>query len=217
MLAFHQKMAVNLQPYISIDFETTGLDLVKSQILQIAAVYDDGKTPISQLPRLNILVNQPITYTELGALAMHEKTKLFSRIMEANKKKESRHLHHAIDLLIDFINEHRTIREEGKDGKPPSKYKMTLAGKNASTYDIPLLKNWMTDDQKKRFGDAVYHGVIDAGSIYFQEFGRIPSLSNILQLLQTTHGLKKEEVTHDAEDDAIDVITAIRCKMGIAL
>jgi len=198
---------ISLQPYISIDLETTGLNLGKSQILQIAAIYDDGTTLVDKLITLNIYINQQITYVELDALVMHEKTKIFSKIQEANKAKESKKIGPAIDTFLDFIDVCRTPNGFG------SKYKMTLGGKNASTYDIPVLKNWMSEEQLERFNELVYHSVIDVGSIYFQDFGRIPSLTEILKQLQISHGITREEVTHNALYDALDVVTAIRSRI----
>ena len=198
-------MAKVLLPYISIDLETTGLDLERSQILQIAAVYDDGKSPIAELPRFNVFINEPITYAELGALVLHAKSGLFSRIQEANKKGESKKLSQGIDDFLKFLDDHRNPREGG------GKYKVNLAGKNAGTYDIPILKNWMNYAQGLYFKDLIYCSIIDAGSIYFRDFGRIPSLGEILKHIQAA----KTEVTHDAMEDALDVVIAIRHRFGI--
>jgi oligoribonuclease (3'-5' exoribonuclease) len=49
---------MKLRPYISIDLETTGLDVEKVQILQIGWVIDDGVSPINSLEKGSILIQR---------------------------------------------------------------------------------------------------------------------------------------------------------------
>ena len=72
----------------------------------------------------------------------------------------------------------------------------------------------MSPEQRLRLNSMIYSSTIDAGSIYFPDFGRIPSLNEILTLLQVKYSLEKREVTHDAIQDSLDVIVAIRCRFN---
>ena len=202
-----------VKPYISLDLETTGLDREKSQILQIAAVYDDGQKPLEDLPRLNLVINEPITYAQIGALVLHEKTRLFSRIQEAVYKKEAYSLEKGLDTLLDFIEKWQPTKESSSpDVKEPTKLRIALAGKNIGTFDLVLLKRWMTKDQRKRFFKAIAISVIDAGGLYFVDYGYIPSLNEILKQLKSEGKIERDDVIHDALEDALDVIRCIRHK-----
>lgn len=176
-----QQQIPTLRPYISLDIETTGLNLEKSNILQIAAVYDDGISSLTSLPFYNVYIDDPVTYSELGALTLHEKTKIWSKIKAAKDKGETRSIEKAIDGLLDFIDSKRETKFKG------GKFPVTLAGKNAATFDIPLLKRWMTDEQKKRFHEMIFFMILDAGSLYFSDFGYIPTLNNILKKIGVTY------------------------------
>lgn len=190
-----------MESYISIDIETTGLDLVKSKVLQIAAVYDDGKTPLFNLPFLNIFIDNGdfIDYAELGALAMHEKTRIFSKIAKAKKDNATRSIQSALYDLLEFIRKHKSHKN------------IVIAGKNVGTFDIPLLKNKMDNSGKREWDQLVHYAVLDVGSLYFSDFGRIASLSDVLKNI----GANRIEVTHDALDDALDVVRAVRHKISV--
>lgn len=199
-------------PYISIDLETTGLSLHNSQILQIAAIYDDGTTPIDSLPSYNVYIHEPIAYAELGALVLHEETKIFSKIRAAMKEKKAVTLEKGIEGLIEFILKHRPLREDGSYGR------VTLAGKNAGTYDLPLLRRWMTPTQLELFLSIIHHSILDVGSMYYFLFDRIPSLQDILTYLKDNGLIPAErKVSHDALQDAEDVIVAIRSGLQMAV
>ena len=46
-----------IRPYISIDVETTGVDVQSDKILQIAMVFDDGVSHIDELKTVSFLIN----------------------------------------------------------------------------------------------------------------------------------------------------------------
>ena len=46
-------------PYMSIDIETTGLDRQKVHVLQLSAVYDNGKD-IGDLPTFDRVIKWPV-------------------------------------------------------------------------------------------------------------------------------------------------------------
>jgi oligoribonuclease (3'-5' exoribonuclease) len=148
---------MKVKPYLSIDIETTGLDVARSQVLQVAAVYDDGG-PIESLKKIDILVNPgPITYGEPFALQMN--AGLLKRIAAG----EAKHLEDAQYTLRNWLLQFGT--------------KIPVAGKNAAGFDIPILRN-------NGFPTEFFsHRVIDAGSVYFTKFGYSPSFSELNKYL----------------------------------
>lgn len=167
--------------FLALDIETTGLDLEKSEILQVAAIYVEPGKPDREF---NVYIKKPVCYyAELPAIRLNAKT--FEKIHEcgvSHVEAETR-----FNKFIDSIS----------DTDP----KITVAGKNAATFDIPLLKHW---------GFNVHqfsHRVLDVGSLYASDFGKIPNLSQI------NESLGRQPVSHDALDDCRDVVAAIRAKL----
>jgi hypothetical protein len=183
-----------MKPYLSIDVETTGINVDKVQILQLAAIWDDGR-PLNELATFNCLVdNGYITYGEHYALQMNHS--ILERI--ANKPVYKAASEEGIPILTleEAKFKFRTFVMSCNNNKA-----LFVAGKNAAGFDIPILKN-------NRFQTSLFkHRVIDPGSLYLPDFGHPPSLPEINQLL----GLA--DVSHDALDDCFNVIKVIRHKM----
>lgn len=167
--------------YFSIDIETTGLDTAKAELLQVAIVFDDGNSEINKLPTFSTLVKLPtIQYGEPYALAMNHK--IFDRIARG----EGMSLRAAITSIETFIATH------SKGAKLPA------AGCNAAQFDLPILFRCGLDRK------LLHHRVVDVSSMYAKEVGGMEGLYKINKL--TGRG----EVTHDALEDALDVVHAIR-------
>ncbi len=185
-----------MRPYISLDIETSGLDLQKSHMLQFGLTYDDGKSDIKNLPTLNLFVDYKyITYGEPYALKMN--SWIFEKIVKGGENVVP--LDKAIDQMITFIEQHK------------GRYRMQIAGKNVGSFDIPILRNHMNETQLNRFNNLVQHRTIDVGSIYFSHFGYNPTLDAINKLIGYN------AVTHDALDDALNVVYAIRYHSSVQL
>lgn len=193
-----------MKPYTSIDIETTGLDLERSEILQIAMIYDDLISPIGLLPRLEIKIKyDSFNYSEPYALMMN--AKLIERM---SKDKEEVFVYPQIARirLVQFMNEFMKDKE-----------KVVFAGKNVASFDIPMIRNWLkrlesttpNEGYLKKFNSACHYKTIDVGSLYFDVFKENVSLSKINELTG------RKEVSHDVMDDALDVVIAIRHKLGI--
>lgn len=178
-----------MRPYISLDIETTGTNIQKSGILQIGAVYDDGKNATDKLQTFKRFIKwDPLPYSELGAIAMN--SWILKGIQLGDLKAVS--IEQACDEFIDFVEKHR------------GKYRMQIAGKNLGSFDIPILKNNMTPDQRARFENLLQHRYLDVGSAFAPIFGYNPALDVINKKI----GYK--QVTHDALDDAMNVVAAFR-------
>lgn len=177
-------------PYLAIDVETTGLDTDRSQILQIAAIYDDGSSPIENLQRFNeIIWRRSFDYSEPVAMAMNadlvRRTYLGSGLTLVQDKWEA------------FIQ--GLLAPAGVNAG-----KLHAAGKNAAGFDLPVLRS-------NGFSTAAFkHRVLDVGTLYAHEFDHVPSFDEI-----AAH-LNLGEVAHDALADCEMVVHAIRAFRGQA-
>lgn len=190
-----------MKPYISLDIETTGLSM-NSQILQVAMVYDDLETPIDQLPTFNKKIfYKSFSHAEPYALMMN--AKLIQEMSKGYNKlgQDWTHSDYAMDVALDFMQKFTKDNSE----------KIVFAGKNVASFDIPMLRSSMKDSPYSidLFNKICHYKTIDVGSLYFDVFKENVSLSKINELTG------RKEVSHDALDDAMDVVYAIRHKLGI--
>ncbi len=175
-------------PYVSLDIETTGTDLDRAHVLQLAAVYDNGDL-LDNLPTFNVTIR----WEELGYInewAMKNNQWLLKRGWD---KDDVVDIEIADVKLQEWLN---TVQPEGR---------ITLAGKNIGSFDLPILGNHVNDFNTRRF----LHRVLDPGSMYSDEFDHVPNLSEINKLTG------RSQVSHDALDDAWDVVFAIRRKWNV--
>jgi DNA polymerase III alpha subunit (gram-positive type) len=174
-------------PYLSIDVETTGLDRSFSHVVQLAAIYDNGKA-VGDLPTFNRLIRWPVLkHCEEYALNMNR-----DLIQSAFLEKASLVRTVAADFA-DWLNE---IQPGGK---------FTPAGKNVDGFDLVVLRNPINDFKL----DRLNRRCLDPGSMYAEDFDHIPSLDEINKLIG------RGKVSHDALDDCWDVVYAIRHKWNV--
>lgn len=143
-----------MKPYLAIDIETTALQPDKGQILQIAAIYDNGE----RLDTYNYYIATNKITGELPAITMN--SPLLQRMQD--KSIDTVPLNYVRAVLREQI-ERYTLLDSGK---------LSLAGKNVAGFDLPWLKHF-------GFDLPVSHRVIDVGSLYFPDFRYVPSLSEI--------------------------------------
>jgi oligoribonuclease (3'-5' exoribonuclease) len=172
-------------PYVSIDVETTGLDVDKAHVLQLAAVYDVG-THIDSLPTFNTVIRWPtIYYANEWALnfnrALFEKAYKKDGVVSIEQARE------------DFSKWLTYVQPGGR---------FTPAGKNVQGFDMPILGNSVNDFSLRRFDLRS----LDPGSMFAEDFDHVPTLGEINKMTG------REAVSHDALDDCMDVVYAIRYK-----
>jgi oligoribonuclease (3'-5' exoribonuclease) len=173
---------------VSLDIETTGLDRQKSHVLQLAAVYDNGRK-LEDLPTFNRVIKWPvITYGE--EYAMHLNRGLLLRAFE------NRDIVSVSQAREEFNSWLDTVQPNGK---------LTAAGKNVQGFDLPILRNPVNQFALKRF----LHRVLDPGSLFTEDFNHVPNQDEINVLTG------RKEVSHDALDDCWDVVHAIRYKWRV--
>lgn len=212
-----------MRPYISIDLETTGLDTKKVQILQIGWVIDDGVSPRESLEKGSILIQNPaITYGENYALGMN--AWIFQELMKKadQRKYPTTGPQEGIFRLACAIKKAAKMAHEYDvaNGVKRPNQRVQIAGKNAGNFDWPIVLNNHSGPIDS-ISDAEYHesaleGImkvdhrfIDVGGAFFENFGKNPSFELICELV----GMPA--INHDALDDAMAVVIALRWKMGI--
>ena len=170
-------------PYVSIDIETTGLDRQKVHVLQLAAVYDNGQD-IEDLPTFDRVIKWPVI-SHGEEYAMNLNRGLIRRAYQNDQ--------------VVSIEEARLDFEEWLEKVQPSG-RFTAAGKNIQGFDMPILVNPVNCFSMRRF----LLRALDPGSMFTDEFDHIPTLDEINAVTG------RKAVTHDALDDAWDVVHAIR-------
>ena len=207
----------NIRPYISLDIETTGLG-PRAELLQIAAVEDDGITPIEKLDTINfIILKKSYNYGEPYALGMN--AWIFEEIKKHLERKETEipvvPFNVAMQKFSELIVSCSKLAvmydvEEGINPDPDVRCnrKIQLAGKNVGSFDR-LKIDFECEQNEFTLPNMLQHRTIDVGGLYYQDFGFNPSLDEINKL----NG--RDAVSHDALDDAFDVVHAIRQKLPI--
>ncbi len=172
-------------PYVSIDVETTGTNIDKSHVLQLAAVYDDG-SHVESLSTFDVVIR----WTEIGYA--NEWALNFNRgLLERAYKKDR----------VVFIHEARESFDEWLYSVQP-KGRFTPAGKNLQGFDMPILGNPVNGFYLERFNRRS----LDPGSMFAEDFDHVPNLDEINKVTG------RQAVSHDALDDCMDVVYAIRHK-----
>ncbi len=176
-------------PYISIDIETTGLDRQKSHVLQLAAVYDNGKD-VGDLPTFDRVIKWPVI-SHGEEYAMNLNRGLLRMAYQTDP----------LNDRVTFIENVRLDFEKWLDQVQPLG-RFTAARKNIQGLEMPILVIPVNRFNMRRF----LHRSLDPGSMYTDEFDHIHTLTE----LNTVTG--RQAVTHDALNDAWDVVYAIRHK-----
>lgn len=179
--------------YVSIDLETTGLDRKRDQVIMVAMIVEDteNKLPREELPTFACLVRHGVE----GAPQRYEGSPfalwLNAWIFEAlAKNDESKY---PIYSSAEWETHARNFLEANFVGQ-----KVVAAGKNVAGFDIQFLGEKITD--------KIFHRTIDPGSVFIDWKADKPdSLGDIKKKLDI-----EGEVTHDAVDDAWDVIEVLR-------
>lgn len=189
--------------YISLDIETTSLNPQDGDVLEIGAIVEDTTNyrPRAELPAFHCYVNKENYRGNIFALAMN--AHIFKKILELRKpdgdgifrgKKEASLLspESVAKFFLKFLKDHNCLDT-----------KLVIAGKNVAGFDLPFLNVCIPDWQYIKF----HHRVIDPGMLYFN--AHTDNVPPDLKECKKRAGLP-EVVTHEALDDAWDVIQLVR-------
>ena len=197
--------------YVSVDIETTGLDPQKCQVLQIGAVIEDTNRvmPLDQLAKFNCIVEHQEYVGQPTALAMNAKILKVLGDMERLVDKEERVNYRKVNNIVPVGMVAQSFSmwliANGFKATETGAVKINAAGKNFATFDKLFLQNiigWTSKIQMRQ-------RIIDP-AILFVDWINDDSLPNLNSCIKRA-GLDGE-VSHDALDDAIDVIRVIRAK-----
>lgn len=192
--------------YVSIDIETTGLDPNTHDILEIAAVLDDLKNPwpIKDLPVFHYHVNKTTPYcVDVKAIKVHGRNILAD--ISYKIENDSPYICYPEEIFTRLSN---FLYSHGYEDYKES-FCLNVAGKNFSTFDLPFLQKI---DKKHWCNISFRSRVIDPAILYFdaKKDDHLPNLETCLQRANI-----REKVSHNAVDDAIQVIKLIRHKFKI--
>lgn len=218
--------------YISLDLEFSSLDLEEAKILEIGAIIEDTNNQLSynDIPKFQCYIYHKSITGSSTALYMNSRIlKILSEYENIKDKKEKEefkkennilHDYEVTEVFYHFLYRNNMIDiEESFDdyiqikdgeilpmlGKNTPKVKLTLAGKNLQSKDVPLLKTL------PRWGNyfIMSHRNLDPVSLYvdWKNDSELPNLSTC----KKRAGLD-DVVTHYAIDDAWDIIQLLRKK-----
>lgn len=191
-----------VRPVVSIDLETTGLNAENCLVLEFGAVIEDygNLRPVTELPTYRRILIYDRVYGEPFAMWMNRE--LLKSI--ANDRTEE---HIVPNLLGSDFSAWLVGR-----GFPitDGKVKIVPMGKNFGGFDLPFLRG------VPKFFDHIHvsHRSLDPGSVWFNP--AIDVLPPGLPICLERAGLPAT-VPHDAVEDAILVIKALRCRYSLPI
>lgn len=181
--------------YLSLDIETTGLDPDICDILEIGAYVEDTDNilPREKLPCYHRYINKEIYRGD--PFALHMNAHIFGKLLEAKGTSKA-------VTIYDVEAEFKYFLDKNFEKR------VVVAGKNVAGFDLPFLSklpNWKN-------GIKLSHRVIDVGMLFFDP--RLDTVPPDLKLCKQRAGLP-EHVSHEALDDAWDVIQLMRVKYNL--
>lgn len=184
--------------YVSIDIETLGLDPKNHDLIEVGAVFDDLKSPIEKLPRFQRYLIHPVYRGEPRAMVMNAKA------LERIASRDINYCFSTPSQIMDSL--YRWIEEEAESRCIEYK-EIIIAGKNFAKFDetfLSLLPGWDATVFHRRF--------LDPTCLYFNPL--VDDYPPNLDACLKRAGMAKT-VTHEATDDALDVIRVLRHKWGL--
>ena len=190
--------------YISLDIETTGLDPDVCDVLEVGAYYEDTEARASRdrLPCFHKYIWKPTYNGEPYALAMNQR--IFQKINELKKEWDKTGFRPAELTTLDDLTRDFIEWLQRYDINLP----IPIGGKNVAGFDLPFMRNFQGWASLK-----FHHRVIDPGMLYFDALNDKvpPDLKECKKRARLP-----EHVSHEALDDAWDVIQLVREKFPMS-
>ncbi|MDB5244028.1 MAG: hypothetical protein JWP57_4654 [Spirosoma sp.] len=199
-----------MKNYLALDIETTGLNPETCQILEIGAVYDNGESPIEELPRFQCFVWHPQIVGEPRALAMNQRClEVLASVGQMNPGEIYDVRPNAVDGVLTYrFDEVGYALRDFALGASYGSRKIPVAGKNVGSFDWQFIKRLPAARQEIVW--PFDFRFLDVGPLFLRPRDTaIPGQSKCLQRA----GLPNE-VTHCALDDALQVVQLVRAWRG---
>lgn len=203
----------DFRPYVSGDLEFTSLDKEVADITQMGFVFDTGDFgDVRTLPHFHCFIEHD-TFNTPEATALYYNIPYLTERMK-HKKGESSYdwmtPKMAVHTLCKFLRSCAEVAINDYDKKRgwerPIRH-VQIFGKNFGYTDAHVLLNFTKRECPEKYAELEkligYH-FGDAGSAMMPYFGYIPGLSAI------NEKTGRKAVSHDAYDDALDVVFGIR-------
>lgn len=179
-------------PYFSIDTETTGLNPDQAQVIEFAAVFDDGTDkPLNSLPAFRRLLRWPVYFGDAFALQMN------AALLKAICDKDNPDVIPGETLGAEFMGFIAACGLQTTD-------RITAAGKNFASFDLQFLKRLPGFNDG---GVKFRHRFIDPAMLYWEADSDLQLPDS--QICRERAGLFGP-VAHTALADALDIVQEVR-------
>jgi oligoribonuclease (3'-5' exoribonuclease) len=201
--------------FVVIDIETTGTNPNDHKIIEFGAVIEDATNvlPIEQLPTFKCIVKQKYGNYNGSAYAINMNQRIFEilasydsakTLEEKEKIKQEHNIIESEDLVKTFVAWVKENYLINNSSKTVCVKNMNIAGKNYATFDKLFI------DKVDYYNEIKYSRRIIDPAILFVDWVNDDELPNLDTCLKRA-GINRQ-VTHNALEDAIDVLLCLRTK-----
>lgn len=203
--------------FISLDIETTGLNPEQDQVLEVGAIAVDTKTKPSSWPTFHVVINHKRIHGDIYAINLNARLFEILKDYQSDPKDTKIPVIQPEEFLDKFLMFVKNAGWKEKNGH----FTVTLAGKNVMNFDVPFLQEHMNKYCYTNFtkiadtdtGDPIRFRkrAIDPALLYvnFLTDENLPAMIDCKK-----RAFLPEVVTHNALEDAWDVVYLILAKIG---
>lgn len=183
--------------YVSIDIETTGLNPNNNQIIEIGAVIENTKTklPLAELPTFHCIVTHDVYSGQAYPFFLN--ARIFKEIESPTGDIKIYKHYEVSKYFFEWLESNGIMPNEEK------MFSFTPAGKNFASFDRLFLEKLPSFKERIKFK----HRCLDP-TCMFIDWEKDEELPN-LKTCKERAGIKGE-VTHNAKEDAFDVVEILR-------
>lgn len=189
--------------FVSIDIETTGLDHLTCDTIEVGAVIDDWLFPMKEPPTFHCYIEKPYYRGQPYALSMH--AEIFRRIATKAEGYTYVKPDEFTQVFGNWLkaNDAYVIDPDNPDREARG----VVTGKNYSTFDDRFLREFKRYDEHIK----LHHRVLDPGNMLWNpaEDTKPPGSQTCME---RTH--QAGEVAHTALEDAVSVAKMIQTHVG---
>jgi len=192
--------------YISIDIEATSIYPERGQIVEFAAIIEDTKKklPFEEIPKFTKIIKSDSYKCDIFPIQMHKRIWDKLNLVNSMTKEEQREnnvieVSELAEAFFFFLHE---------NGLGDKKYiKINVAGKNVAGFDLKWINHHVP---RWREFIQVRQRVLDPAILYWEPLldEELPNLEKCKEKA----GIENIAVSHDALEDAWDVIQVLRTK-----